>query len=159
VVAVAHDHPKAIIVADIGELVNIGRDLGLQRCREHLPCTVADQLVQQRPRRCGRRLLRTFSSNYREHGRTFPTGVDAPALLEGIQGSSGRYAHQARQPEISNPQVLIIARKQGAAAVIRSVLDVSAATAAISSSIASGSSCPGFARHQAGEPGSATPPS
>jgi hypothetical protein len=31
-------------------------------------------------------------------------------LLEGLQGSSGRYAHQAPQPEISDPQVLIIAQ-------------------------------------------------
>src|SRR5664280_2467766 len=72
---------------------------------QHLPGTVSDQLIQQRPRRTSRRLLRSFLSNYREHGRTFPTGVRSPALLEEPDGTSGRYALQAPQPEISHPQV------------------------------------------------------
>ena len=90
VVAVADHQPVPVLVADISELIDVRRDLGLQRGREHLPGTVADQLVQQRHR--GRLLLRTLLSNYREHGRTFPTGVGALALLEDLLwGLSGRY--------------------------------------------------------------------
>src|SRR5664279_6660342 len=66
---------------------------------------ITDQLIQQRPRRLGRRLLRSFLSNYLQHGRTFPTGVGSPALLEEPDGTSGRYALRAPQPEISDPQV------------------------------------------------------
>ena len=30
----------------VAELLDVGGDLGLQRRREHLPCTVADDLVR-----------------------------------------------------------------------------------------------------------------
>jgi len=105
VVAVADHHPVPGLVQDVGELLDVRRDLGLQRRRQHLPGTVPDQLIQQRPRRTSRGLLRSFLSNYREHGRTFPTGVGTLALLEEPDGTSGRYALQAPQPEISHPQV------------------------------------------------------
>src|SRR5664280_1110915 len=75
VVAVADHHPVPVRVDDVGELLDVRGHLGPQRRRQHLPGTVPDQLIQQRPRRIGRRLLRSFLSNYREHGRTFPTGV------------------------------------------------------------------------------------
>ena len=94
-----------VLVDDVGELLDVRRDLRLQRRRQHLPGPITDQLIQQRPRRLGRRLLRSFLSNYLQHGRTFPTGVGSPALLEEPDGTSGRYALRAPQPEISDPQV------------------------------------------------------
>ena len=39
----------AALVDLISELVNVGSDLGGQRRREHLPSTIADDLVEQRP--------------------------------------------------------------------------------------------------------------
>src|SRR4051794_30200124 len=80
--AVPHHHPATGIVTDIGEPVDIGGDLGLQRRRQHPPCTITDQLIQHR-HRDRFVLLRILLTNYREHRRTFPTGVGAPALLEG----------------------------------------------------------------------------
>ena len=51
VVAVADHQPTPVLVdlTDMG--VDVGGDLGLQRRREHLPGTVADDLVEQRPAR------------------------------------------------------------------------------------------------------------
>ena len=138
VVAVADHHPVPVRVQDVGELLDVRGDLGLQRRRQHLPGTVPDQLVQQRPRRSSRGLLRSFTSNYREHGRTFPTGVGAPALLEGPDGTSGRYALQAPQPEISHPQVPSIPRVDGVGCVCcRRRVGAAVAFAECSSSIRS----------------------
>jgi hypothetical protein len=49
VVTVAHHQPSAVLVELITELVNVGSDLGGQRRREHLPSTIADDLINQRP--------------------------------------------------------------------------------------------------------------
>jgi hypothetical protein len=68
-----------VLIDDVGELLDVRRDLGLQRRRQHLPGPITDQLIQQRPRRLSRRLLRSFLSNYREHGRTHhPTTLFDP---------------------------------------------------------------------------------
>ncbi|WP_405183594.1 hypothetical protein OG225_42055 (plasmid) [Nocardia sp. NBC_01377] len=69
----------AVLVELIGELSDIGGDLGLQRGGEHLPGTVTDDLIEQRPGRTGLLASSDDVLNYREHGRTFPTGVGAPA--------------------------------------------------------------------------------
>ena len=50
-------------------------DLGLQRRGQHLPGTVADDLVEQRPARTGRiagLVGVVVVVYYREHGRAFP---------------------------------------------------------------------------------------
>jgi hypothetical protein len=51
VVAVADHQPPPVLVDLIDELVDVGGDLGMQRRRQHLPGTVADDLVEQRPTR------------------------------------------------------------------------------------------------------------
>ena len=50
VIAVAHHQPATVLVDLIGELLDVGGDLGLQRRRQHLPGTVTDDLIEQRPR-------------------------------------------------------------------------------------------------------------
>src|SRR5450759_2047866 len=53
--------------------LDVGGDLGLQRCREHLPGTVTDQFIQQGPTHPRRGVLgAVLLRDYREHGRTFP---------------------------------------------------------------------------------------
>ena len=49
VVAVADHQPVTVLVDLVGELLDVGGDLGLQRRRQHLPGTVADDLIEQRP--------------------------------------------------------------------------------------------------------------
>jgi len=73
-----------------GHLLDVRRHLSGQRGRQHLPGAVPNQHIQQRPRRRRRRLSRSFLSNYREHGRTFPTGVATPALLEEPDRTTGK---------------------------------------------------------------------
>ena len=93
-----------VIVSDIRELLDVGGDLRLQRRRQHLPRTVADQLIQQRHRFL--LLLRSLLTNYREHRRTFPTSVDALALLgdlyrdylEGTSSQRCRPTKRSRRP-------------------------------------------------------------
>lgn len=60
----------------LSERFSVSRDLGLQRCRQHLPRTITDDLIQQRPRtgrgsarRVGVRLL----LDYLERVRTVPS--------------------------------------------------------------------------------------
>jgi hypothetical protein len=71
---VAHHQPMTIHVDLAGVRVDVGGHLGLQRCRQHLPSTVADNLIEQRRSR-SRRAARVGLGplvNYREYGRTFP---------------------------------------------------------------------------------------
>jgi len=73
VVAVADPQPSTILVELAGVVLDLGRDLGLQRRCQHLPGTVADDLIEQRPTHRGRSVcvgLGLFF-NYLEHGRTF----------------------------------------------------------------------------------------
>ena len=63
-----------ILVDLIAVRVNVRGDLGLQRRRQHLPGTITDHLIQQRPAHGSRSVcvgLRTIM-DYLEHGRTFP---------------------------------------------------------------------------------------
>ena len=46
--AVAHHQPAAVLVALVGELGDVGVDLGLQRLGQHPPGALADDLVDQR---------------------------------------------------------------------------------------------------------------
>jgi hypothetical protein len=72
VVAVADHQTVPVLVDLVGERLDVGGDLGLQRRREHLSCAVADDLVEQRP--IGRVLVgRLGVVDYLEHGRTSPS--------------------------------------------------------------------------------------
>jgi len=75
VVAVADHQSVAVVIALVSELRHVGGDLGLQRRGQHLPGTVADDLVEQRPARTGR-IAGLVGVGvvvyYREHGRAFP---------------------------------------------------------------------------------------
>ena len=54
VVAVADHEPPPVLVDLISELVDVGGDLGVQRRGQHLSCTIANDLVEQRSRRTRR---------------------------------------------------------------------------------------------------------
>jgi hypothetical protein len=71
VIAIADHQAVAVLVELVDELLHIGGGLGFECGGQHLPCTVTDDLIEQRPTDClvvG--LLHIM--NYREHGRTFP---------------------------------------------------------------------------------------
>ncbi len=92
--------------------LDVGGDFGLQRRREHLAGTIANDLIQQR--RPKRRVVLVWLCgivDYREHGRAFPNqrsnaGPDQSFL--DFRSSSGRCAPSRHQAE-DHPQVLIIA--------------------------------------------------
>jgi hypothetical protein len=91
VIAVAHHQPATVLVALIGELLDIGGDFGLQCGGQYLPGTVSDDLTQQRS---PAGLIGIV--NYGEHGRTFPTSAPTPVLIRAtstFRSSSGRCAH------------------------------------------------------------------
>jgi hypothetical protein len=52
--------------------IDIGGDLCLQRRREHCPCTVTHDLIEQRPARRAVLVGRIGVVDYLERGRTFP---------------------------------------------------------------------------------------
>ena len=74
VVAVADHQPMTGLVDLVRECLDVRGDLGLQRCRQHRPGTVAHQLVQQRPTHPSRGVLLglVLLLDYRGHRRTFP---------------------------------------------------------------------------------------
>ncbi len=73
----------AVGIELIGELGHVGSDLGLQCSSQHLPRTVADDLVQQRPTSTAGVVVGVLGIvNYGEHGRTFPTSAPTPVLIE-----------------------------------------------------------------------------
>jgi len=87
-VAVADHQPVTLLIELVGVGVDVGRDLGLQRRRQHPPRTLTRQHIEHRPRRLRRALpaIRAdLSCDYREHGRALPTSVAAPVLLESSQ--------------------------------------------------------------------------
>jgi hypothetical protein len=81
VIPVADHPPPAILIPLRGVRRDIGIHLGLQRLGQHPPRALPHDLIDQRPRPT-RFLFRRSLLHYREHGRTFPAGVPAPALLE-----------------------------------------------------------------------------
>jgi hypothetical protein len=81
VIPVTDHQPATILIALISELLHIGGDLSLQRRGQHLPGTIANNLIQQRP--AGLAAVGFLGIvNYREHGRTFPTSASTPVLIE-----------------------------------------------------------------------------
>jgi len=83
--AVAHHQPPTVLVALGDEPGDVGVDLGLQRLGQHPAGTITDDLIDQRTTAgIGAVTAGVIgaggSRNYGEHrGRTFPTGVRAPA--------------------------------------------------------------------------------
>jgi len=77
----AVDMPRALLIPLPGEPGNVGVHLSLQRLSQHPPRALPHDLIDQR-RRLTRFLSRRTLLHYREHGRTFPASVPAPALLE-----------------------------------------------------------------------------
>jgi hypothetical protein len=72
VIGVAEHQPVTRFVDLTHVGVDVGGDLGLQRRREHRPCTVTRDLVEQRPARLAVLIGRIRVVDYLEHGRTFP---------------------------------------------------------------------------------------
>jgi hypothetical protein len=109
VVRNGHHQPAPVGVALGGEPGDVGVDLGLQRLGQHPAGPVTDDLIDQRgtgPVAAGV-IGASGSRNYGEHrGRTFPTGVGAPALLEGLQDD-----REGTTPlvDLAHPQVSSIA--------------------------------------------------
>src|SRR5450759_3608972 len=107
---VADHQPPSVIIELVGERLDVGGDLRMQRGSEHLPRAVTHDRVKQRP---GPVLLRRLGVvvDYLEHGRTFPNqranaGPDQTSL--GFRSSSGRCV-PSPHPAEDHPQVLIIA--------------------------------------------------
>jgi hypothetical protein len=72
VVMTVADHPVTILIDLHGMGIDVGRHLRLQGDREHLPRSLAHDLVEHRTARlAGLGLV----VDYLEHGRTFPTGA------------------------------------------------------------------------------------
>ncbi len=71
VIAVAHHQAAAVLVELVGELLEVGGDLGLQRRGQHLAGTIADDLVKQRPMASRFVVGLLGIVNYGEQGRTF----------------------------------------------------------------------------------------
>jgi hypothetical protein len=70
---VADDQPVTVLIDLVGVGVDVGGHLSLQRCGQHLPGTVADDLIQQRSTATAVVLVGAIRIvNYREQGRTFP---------------------------------------------------------------------------------------
>lgn len=69
------DHQAPAVLVDLVVVgLDIGGDLGQQRRRQHLPCTVAGELVGQRPTDRRHDVLGlALLVDYLEHGRTFPS--------------------------------------------------------------------------------------
>src|SRR6185437_9369865 len=122
--AVADDQPMPVLVQLVSVPLDVRGDLGLQRRRQHPLRAVADKFIQQRQRT---RLRWGGLSNYREHGRTFPTGGGTPALLEDLhrgyrEGTSSPLLRAVTTLASAHPQVSSIARRpiSGVPAVQRS---------------------------------------
>src|SRR6185436_1893123 len=103
--------------------IDVGGDLGLQRSREHRPCTVTHDLVEQRPARRAVIAGHIRVVDYLEHAAYLPEPARHRRLLIRttwtFRSSSRRCAHPRHQAE-DHPQVLIIAPSELAAALVTS---------------------------------------
>ena len=103
-VAVADHQPVTVLVDLIRVRVDVGGDLGLQRRRQHLPGTVAHDLIEQR---AARLVGLGPVVDYLEHGRTFPSRPPTPALIDFyglriILGKVRRFTSPRRGPSGSD---------------------------------------------------------
>jgi len=73
--AVADHQPVPVLIDLVLVCLDVGGNLGQKRRREHLPRTVAGELVEQRPTDGRRDVLLgpVLLVDYLEHGRTFPS--------------------------------------------------------------------------------------
>jgi hypothetical protein len=85
VMPVPHHQAAAAPVPLARERRDISVHLGLQLLGQHPPRALPHDLVDQRAP-TSLSLFRRPLLHYREHGRTFPAGVAAPALLETSHG-------------------------------------------------------------------------
>lgn len=103
-----HDLTRIVIpIADyqpVTVLINLARmgfdergDLNKKSRREHLPCTITDDLIKQRDTGRGSTFIVgiVVLLDYLEHGRTFPTSASTPAMisLTGLQIILGKVRH------------------------------------------------------------------
>jgi hypothetical protein len=97
-------HQTAPVLVDlVGERLDVGGDLGLQRRREHLSCAVADDLVEQR--RIGRVLVgRLGVVDYLERGRTSRAGAPRPTRSELAIGFD--LAREAHPLQVTPPRAI-----------------------------------------------------
>ncbi len=94
-------------VADVGcGPGHVRRDLGLPRRREHPPCALPNDLVDQRRAVNHTRWRILAIGDYREHGRTLPTRIGARASLD----SWTLTRREGIQPPDEHPQASSIAR-------------------------------------------------
>jgi hypothetical protein len=96
----------------VSERLDIRGNLGLQRYGQHLPGTIADRFVEQRPAHRGRGVLVRLGLPWTTLSTGVPsrTSAPTPVLIRaiGLQIISGRCA-PSRHPAEGHPQVLIIA--------------------------------------------------
>jgi hypothetical protein len=107
--AITDHQPPTVLVELVLELLDVGGDLGLQRRGQHLPSTVAHDLIKKRP--TGRLVGRLDVVDYLEHERTFPNqraNAGPDQIPVATRSSSGRCA-PSPSPADDHPQVLIIA--------------------------------------------------
>ena len=100
---VAHHQPPTHLVDLVGERLDVDSDLGLQRCRKHLPSAVTDDLIQQRT--TGRLVGRRSVVNYLEHGCTFPSRR-ANADPDPNLSMDFDLAREVRPPHVTSPSAI-----------------------------------------------------
>jgi hypothetical protein len=100
--AVADHQPAAVGVDLVGVGVDVGRDLGPQRRRQHLPGAVAHDLIEQRP--AGLVGLGSFL-NYREHQGVPPrTSAPTPALDQDYWTSD--HPREGAPSHVTRPKII-----------------------------------------------------
>jgi hypothetical protein len=77
---VAHHQTTSVVVALVGKFSKVGVDLGLQRCGQHPPRAIPDDLIDQRAVR-----LLIVGIDYGKHGRALPADVGASAYSVAIE--------------------------------------------------------------------------
>src|SRR5271163_5296521 len=106
----------AVAIPEVRVTRGVRSDLGLQRGSQHLPGTVADDLIEQRPM-SGRLVVGHLRIvNYGEHGRTFPTSARTPVLIRATGLSDhpreGAPIYVASPRVIHRPPILLTVKRR-----------------------------------------------
>jgi hypothetical protein len=98
VVAVTDHQAAAVLIALVGELGDVGVDLGLERLSQHPAGALPADLVDQRGRRAGLVDLITLGRvrNYGEHRVYLPSRRCNASLIENLLSDPGRYTPSRR---------------------------------------------------------------